>query len=331
MRDVVKTNVKRDRDGKRTRRRKKNIPLYVFLIIILVLTIGVLLSVTLLFNVDKINVNGDVDYSKESVIKASGIEIGDNMVRLDAKEAEQRILSSMVYIEEADIKKQYPDTLQINLKKCVPSASVEYANGYLLISAKGKILDSVTQSQSDIPVIKGLEPKNFRLGEYLISTDEQKTDIYMQILEAVSEIKSHKVTTVDISDKYAMKLNFDGKIDFELGNANDIAYKLNLANTVLRDIGKDKKGTMVMVGANQISFRTNDGNNMIKNNKIPVVTTKPEEASETSEEQTSEEPQYDYIDEDGDGIPDDDYYDDGNYEEEVYGDENGYEGEEYIE
>ena len=70
MRDVVKTNVKREQNSKRTRRRKTNVKLYVFVILVLSLGLGVLLSVTLLFNIDKIMIVGDaVDYSEENIIK----------------------------------------------------------------------------------------------------------------------------------------------------------------------------------------------------------------------------------------------------------------------
>lgn len=67
MRDVVKTNVKRNQNSKRARRRRRNVPLYCFLVIILVLGIGILLSVTLFFNINKIDVKGDVDYSSEEI------------------------------------------------------------------------------------------------------------------------------------------------------------------------------------------------------------------------------------------------------------------------
>ena len=113
MRDVVKTNVRRNQNSKRTRRRRRHSSMYFFLILILVLGIGVLLSVTLFFNINKIDVKGNVDYSSQDIINVSGIGIGDNMVRLDAAKAEQNILNSMVYIEEADISKHYPDTLEI--------------------------------------------------------------------------------------------------------------------------------------------------------------------------------------------------------------------------
>lgn len=328
MRDVVKTNVKREQTSKRARRRKKNRALYVFLVLILVLGIAVLLSVTLLFNIDKINIKGDVDYSNESIIKASGIEIGDNMVRLDAKEAEQNILSSMVYIEYAKISKKYPDTLEITLERCIPSANAEYDGGILLLSPKGKILESVTEPQADILTVKGLEPSSFNVGEYITSADKQKTEIYFEIMEALGKCKNSNVVSIDLTDKYDIKINYNNSIIFEAGNSNDIAYKIKLADTVLEDIGNDKKGTMVMVGVNQISFRTENsgtGSSAPSDQRIPIENT-PESTTETEsdEDQVDDEHNDDdyYYEQSNEESSAEEYYEEDYYEDEYQEDEN---------
>lgn len=303
MRDVVKTNVKRNQSSKRVRRRRRNIPAYTFLVVIFVIGIGILLSVTLFFNIETINVNGDVDYSKEEIIRVSGIDSGDNMVRLNAKAAEENILRSMVFIESVDIEKQYPDTLQISVSRCIPSVNVECEGGYLLISKKGKMLEKVDTPDNKLVIVKGFEPSNETLGAYIESMDEQKTEIYYELFEAISKNEKSKVKTIDLSDKYEILVNFDNRIEFELGNSNDISYKINLAETVLKDLGDDKKGTMTMVGSNQISFRSNsDSTKPETYTKIPIESTISSEDSEESEDEYVEE----YYNED--------YYDD-NYEE----------------
>ncbi len=332
MRDVVKTNVKREQTSKRARRRKRNTKMYFFLVLILVLGIGVLLSVTLLFNINKINVKGEIDYSKDAVIKASGIEMGDNMVRLDAAEAEKRILNSMVYIESADISKKYPDTLEITLEKCIPSANVEYDGGILLLSPKGKILENMTEAQNDILTVKGMEPLTYNVGQYITSTDEQKTEIYFEIMEALKKCENSRVIWIDLTDKYDIKINYDNRITFEAGNANEIAYKIKLADTVLADLSDGKKGTMIMVGANQISFRNENSSSeqaSAAGGRIPISSEDlPEGYTDTTSEETAENEnsEEEYIDEE---YVEDGYAEEENYEDE-YADEEYY-AEEYVE
>lgn len=312
MRDVVKTNVKREQTSKRARRRKKKRGLYIFLVVIFVLGIGTLLSVTLLFNINEIKVNGEVDYSVEDIIKASGIGKGDNLVRLDAKKAEENILEKMVYIESVDVSKKFPDTLEINVEKCIPYANAEYNEGVLLLSPKGKILEKSSEIQKDLLTVKGLEPSSFVPGKYITSKDENKVEIYFEIMQTLQNCKNSKVVSIDMTDKYEIVINYDNRIDFKVGNANDIAYKLKLADTVLEDLSDGKKGIMVMVGTNEISFRSensdNTANNKSEDGRVPI---NPEDMPEGYTEPTS----------DNESSLDDENVSDENYDDENYDDE----------
>ena len=46
-----------------------------------------------------------------------------------------------MYIDEARVKKQFPDNLIIEVKPSIPTAMIEYNGTYLLISENGKILE----------------------------------------------------------------------------------------------------------------------------------------------------------------------------------------------
>lgn len=323
MRDVVKTNVKRDENRKRKRRRKRHTTLYFFLIVLLVTGIGILLSVTLFFNVKTISVTGDVDYTNEDIIKMSGIKVGDNLIRLDTKRASDGIMLSMVYIESAQIDKQYPGNIEIKVTKCVPTAVMESETGYLVVSASGKILERKSAGAEDLFMIKGYKTLTEKPGEYISAEDDQVTEIVSEILKECSKYKDHKITSVDVSDKFDIKLIYENRITFKMGNSSDIAYKLNLAGTVLDKIGKNKKGVMTMAGSNQISFR-DDGSAAApdsddeKEDESAKPTEKPKpEATEAAAEAT--EPEYN-----GGGDADEDYYEDGYYDDGYYQEDYGY-------
>lgn len=334
MRDVVKTNVKRNQNSKRARRRRRNVPLYCFLVIILVLGIGILLSVTLFFNINKIDVKGDVDYSSEEIIRISGIGNGDNMVRLDSKKAADNILNSMIYIEDVNIDKKYPDTLEINVTRCVAAANIQLGDKYIIVSQKGKILEKADSNQSDLITVTGFEPSSEILGTYIESSDEQKTEIYFEIFNYIAE-NDNKIVSIDMTDKYDIKVNYDNRINFELGNSNDVTYKLKLAETVFNDLGDDKKGTMEMIGSNQISFRsdtasdknTSSGNSMTK---IPIEDeSTPESTEESSQDDYEDGYENSYNDENNDIYQEDyEYEENGGYADNK---EDYYPPEDYVE
>ena len=141
MRDVVKTNVKRPNSSKRLRRRRRNMSAYYFLVIMLVAGVGLSLSMTFLFNIKEIRVSGVTQYSVEEIIDASQVYVGDNMVRMKSDEVKSKILSSLIYIEEIEIKKAFPDSLELNVIASVPYANIEYDGGYIMVSQEGKILE----------------------------------------------------------------------------------------------------------------------------------------------------------------------------------------------
>ena len=270
MRDVVKTNVKREQNSKRRRRRRRHLSFYFFLVIILVAGIGVLLSVTLLFNIKNIVVKGDVDYTDEDIIRVSGIGYGDNLVRLDSKKASESILSSMIFIEKAEIDKQYPDTLVINVSRCIATADIEYDGGYLIVSANGKILDKSDTRSEELLLVQGFEPADETPSTYLKSIDSQKDGIFYELFDSIKSDNDHEIVSFDITDKYEISVNYGNKIFFDMGNSNDISYKLDLAATVLNDLSGDKEGYMTMIGSNQISFRDKSDAEKKSSNKIPI-------------------------------------------------------------
>ncbi|MGN0620987.1 MAG: cell division protein FtsQ/DivIB [Porcipelethomonas sp.] len=342
MREVVKTNVKRNESSKRTRRRRRNMPLYVFLVFLLVLAIGVTLSITLFFNINTITVRGESDYSNDDIISVSGIRQGDNLVRLDAKGAEKRILASMIYIEEADVKKKYPDSIEISITRSRIAACVSCDDGFLLVSSKGRILDKVSETDSSLMRIDGFEPANETLGTNLKSSDEQKDSIVLELLDAIFSKEKQRVRQVDMTDKYDIKVNFEDRITFEMGNSNDIAYKLELADTVLDDMSGDKTGTMSMVGTNQISFRSSNDKATGSGARIPVsdedmpdsgVAPPGGNATDPSSDNGSESPDEntysdEYPDEDTEEVwQEDEYYEDEYYEDEYYSEDEEYDGE----
>ncbi|MBQ3939834.1 MAG: FtsQ-type POTRA domain-containing protein, partial [Oscillospiraceae bacterium] len=99
MRDVVKTNVKRQQSSKRQHRRSRLQPVYFLLVLVLVAGIGAALSTTLFFNVTDIVVDNATDAADEEIVRLSGIQYQDNLVRLDTDAAAKAITAAVVYAE----------------------------------------------------------------------------------------------------------------------------------------------------------------------------------------------------------------------------------------
>lgn len=261
MNDVEKTNIERQNSGKRMRRRKRMMSVYVITIILLVLTIGITMCFTFLFNIDKIVVSGESQtYNEMDIVKISGIRAGDNLFRLNTKKAEQKIMDGLLYVETADVSRDFPSTLRINVTRCIPAYNVQYDDGVLLVSRQGKIL-SDNNFYSDIenlPIIYGLQPSETETGKALQSVNPNKYDAFSQIISRFDRDDNALIESIDITNEYEIVVNYRNGLVFEMGNWSDVEYKLDLAQNVMNDDTiKGKKGYLKMVGSNQCSFRGN--------------------------------------------------------------------------
>lgn len=260
MKDVEKISVERQNSRKRIRRRNRMMNVYGLVVILLVITAAVTISYTFLFNVDKIKVSGESDmYTAEDIVNASGIRKGDNLLRMKSEESEQAILDKLLYVETAEISKKFPTSVEINVTRCIPAFNVQYEDGTLLISKKGKILADNSYITDKLPVIYGYDPADVTPGRPLGSKNEHKGEAFEEIISAFTGNIDYKISSVDMSDEFSIIVNYENGTVFKMGTWSEVEYKLNLAKTVMEDESiRGKKGYLTMVGSNQISFRDND-------------------------------------------------------------------------
>lgn len=260
MKDVEKTNVQRENSSKRMRRRRRKMNLYGLIVVLLVLTVGITISYTFLFNISEIRVGGESDqYTAEEIVNASGISKGDNLLRLNTRKSEQNILDALLYIETADVDRDFPSSLEITVSKCIPAFNIPYETGTLLVSRKGKILADNGFITEGLPIFYGFDPSETTPGKQLVSSDAQKDEAFRALSAQINSSEENLISSIDMSDKYEILVNYSNGIIFKMGNWTDIEYKLNLAQNVMNDDSvKGKSGYITMIGSNQCSFRDSD-------------------------------------------------------------------------
>ena len=108
-----KTNV-RSFEGYQKATRFKKIKIFLILILLIIAIIFVLSSS--LFNIKSINVLNNNILSNEDIISLSNINIGQNIFKIN-KNASIDHLKENAYIEEVNISRKLPNTLEINIKE----------------------------------------------------------------------------------------------------------------------------------------------------------------------------------------------------------------------
>lgn len=257
MHDVEKTTIRNGyQNAKRMRRRRRLMPLYIFTVLLLTACVGMALSMTVFFNVTTIEMSGSAPkYTPSEIVEAGGVCKGDNLLRMDTDKIEENIESELIYVESAEVQKKYPDAVVIEIKECRESYNIFFDNGILLTSSSGKIIANSAEAADNLPVIYGFNPTVLTPGQHIASSDQTKDEIFDAFVRIMNTELSVPITSIDMSDKYNIVVVFDNRIEFSMGNWNEISYKITLAEAVITRLGTDKEGYLTMIGNNQCSFR----------------------------------------------------------------------------
>lgn len=260
MREIQKTSIEKISNVKRERRRKRLQPFFYFMVVVLVLILIVTLSMTVLFNIKTIKVEGSSEYDAFEIIEASQIYKGDNLVRLNTETAKQRILNNLMYIDDVTIKKEFPNTLIIETIASVPAMNIQDADEYIIVSESLKRLSDNSDAQEDLLNIVGFEPKIVDNDTKLQSEDEQKPKILDTIYNELKKLDMlDKVISVDMTDKYDIIINYSDRIYIKLGAYSDLEYKIRYSNTVItQNILEQKSGYLIFINSNSASFVEKD-------------------------------------------------------------------------
>ncbi len=275
MRDVEKTRIQHETSEKRLRRRRRGQMLYAILVVVLAVGITVTLSMTVLFNIKEIQVSGDAQhYTAEQIVEATGIAVGDNLVRLDVAAAEQKGYDALVYVESVNIRRQFPSTLIIEVEKCVPTYNVSYEFGTLILSKTGRILENSMSPMEGLISITGYVPQETAPGKTICAEKERDDKILTAFCELFDTMElTVPIVAVDMTNKNNIIVNFDNRIEFDMGNWNEIEYKITFAQEVIAKQSPNKEGYLTMIGNNQCSFRGKDD----VENSLPQTTEPPTE------------------------------------------------------
>ena len=236
MQDVVKTAKPRQPSG-RPRRRRRNLSLYYLMLFIICAVIFLILSRTVLFNINEYTVTGNKIYSTETILEAGGLRYGRNMYGINLDRTEQKIKNTLIYVEDVKLRRKLPDKFIVEITEATAYACCEYeGNRYAIITKSGRYLETEQLgARAGLILINGTELTGVSLGAEFKSNDETKQTIILDLLEAISEICDGKITEIDISDRTNITMRYEDRIDVEFGSSLDYEYKLRYITAIIEE------------------------------------------------------------------------------------------------
>lgn len=208
----------------------------ILLIISLISIMFVLALNTDIFIIDNIKVVGNNKISKDIIINASSINTGENIFKISTRTG-RKTIEKLPYVKEAKIKRKFPKGILIEIKERKEIAQIKEISSYGFIDIDGYILDIVDVQNDKLPLILGFNIENKKAGDNLFSEIEFKNKV-----EFISEGNSikilQKMKEIDMVDNNNVNILLNNSIPVAFGTLDDVKYKLNLLNEILKDIEK---------------------------------------------------------------------------------------------
>lgn len=279
-------------DKKKSRRRQGKYTLYyIFIGVVVIISLSIL-SATVLFNISVFVVNGDTRYSDEEIINACGIGKGENLLRINTVRGAERIVSSLVYIDSAEIHRGFPNRLSIIVRPAVPIAAYTYGGKYYMTSEGNRLLE-IVDTPGEYPIVKGFsfDSKNMpKEGDYFSEDEDKRLSVVGSITSYMRKYGLDKSYVIDVSDTIEIRITYDDRIEITLGTSTALENKINNAGHVIHnEIADNERCTLYFTDQNTAVKRPIHQNGDIGSDGyvVPDETTAPEASGNPVEEPES--------------------------------------------
>lgn len=233
---------------------KRKLLLITFLLIIL----SIILCFTPILQIRKINCTGNNLISTEDIVAASKIKLGDNMIRTSKSDAIDNI-NNIAYIKSVSITKKFPSTIEIQVVECKVNSYIETNKKYIYLDDEGKVLEISSNKPEGVPLLKTGKIKSHNVNEVIEFENQNQISVYKTLISYLkNSMFANTLTNINISSISKCSFTINDQFTVELGDTNNLDYKINLATEVYNSPETINKGTIDVSNPNGKAYLKQD-------------------------------------------------------------------------
>ena len=196
------------------------------------------------FGIKKFELVGISRYEEIDVVEASHLKLGDRLYTLDLDAVEAQVLAECPYLESVEITTRFPHTVRFSVEERIPQWYIDVAGDYYVLdhtltvmvevaSEEGLIEEGVTKLRlpNVTRVVEGELPEFATKDGVRDETELRKT------LELIATVRQsplkERMTELDLSDRFHIRMTLDGSYDVSLGDATGMEAKLQKVEELL--------------------------------------------------------------------------------------------------
>ncbi len=223
--------------------------------VVLAITIGI----SVFFKVKEVRVVGASRYSATTVVDASGVEKGENLLFFGRGGAAHRILKKLPYVKDVRFQVELPGTVNIIIEEKPIAYVAEAEDGSLwLLTADGVVVEKAEEN-SALPKLTGVSLSQPKTGQQAVAAEPNQeqdapivvtaADRLQAALNVMQQLENNEffsdVTLLDVADLFDLQIQY-GTYRIILGDAQELTEKISAAKTAVKQLGKDKIGVLTL-------------------------------------------------------------------------------------
>lgn len=242
---------KKIKDIKKSAEQKSRSQKYFTLFLVCITAVFFLIMAFLhLFNINKVVINGvttSTPYKEEEILAFLDLVDDTNLLTYDTYSASRSLVLEFPYIDEAKLKKKFPNTLIVEITANEDALYVTLGQDTFILSPSGRVLEIVDSPSYDGQrraklLVNGI--KRCVCGENIVFEEESTGDTLIQITEKLQEYDLlSKITEIDIMDKFDVRLMYDNRFEIIFGTPGNAENKIKLFSSMMQNkIWEDTTG-----------------------------------------------------------------------------------------
>ena len=212
---------------------------FLFFLLLCLLFFSTLFFINQFFLIKKVQLISD----RKFLLTNKNELINKNLIFINQDETAKKIILENPLLRQVVVNKVWPVTLKIPIYFYEPMAALIINQGFFNLSADGRILSKIKDSQQTLPSInyyQKLDSNSFQTGDWINYKDIQQTLFFIDRLRQINLVP----LTIDIKgqDMLVFNLNDDKKIIFSNKKKKELQdYQLELIVRQFKIEGKEFK------------------------------------------------------------------------------------------
>lgn len=215
-------------------------------IVLAVVAVVAFVLVRTLCKVGSVTLDATTLYDPQQILEVSGIRVGENLFGFSADQARARIQSAFPYLRRVQIRRTLPGQVHLSFQEELGSVCVRLGQDYYPLDSQQIVLKQCASPGDGgthrITVVSD-RIRRCVVGEKIQYSDTTLFDMVDAICRAVEDNGVlEKIHTIDLTDKFDVTMDYDGRFTVFLGNTENLKYKIAMVMKVVEELYQDDAG-----------------------------------------------------------------------------------------